>query len=119
MHKDQMISLRLPRELLERASAVVPYLEAEVLKSARVSRSTAIRHALERGLSELEEDAAMKSQLRESVFNELLLGEPPNVVALKYEDQGYRLSDVMKIAAEVAARASKPKAKKRSRRKSR
>ena len=125
MPNDIAITLRLPGELLERASAIIEYLESEVLTSARVSRSTAIRHALERGLSELEEDAALRAHQRQAISDELALGEPPEDVAAKYRRYGFRLSDILKIAAGVEVvdltvdLAPKPKAKKKRKKKSR
>jgi len=49
------VMVRLPNDLTDRADALLPFLEETPLKHAgRVSRSTAIRYALELGLEALE-----------------------------------------------------------------
>jgi hypothetical protein len=51
------ISMRLPQELLERADALIPAIEAdpELGSFGRASRAAVLRLALVRGLQQLEE----------------------------------------------------------------
>ena len=68
MANEEQVSIRLPRELLERAGKLVPKLAADprYVTIARVTKAWTLRLAMFRGIEDLEAELSAKTRTRKT-----------------------------------------------------